>query len=315
MYIQSLKNNIININNQEDLSMGDLLCIDDIAIGVISKMTLDWTEITLFSNIFQLNLGENTNYYFTKLDNSIFIEYLNKTLTINSTLQPIKWEEDFEFQSIIDQGCRVKSQDIIGYIKYQDTKYPVLVPDGIYDGVIMNNNPLRVSYSQPINIIEYQGLQIPINIYQEHIFALDKYNYDNNTSLVLPAGDMDQDLLKILHKYNIIVHISSKMSVNAINTSIANLRGFFDRAGVIDIPSLSFSDYPHFNSNYTQHTLTRCRSMLEQLLIRGFNILCFVDGISSQDSQIIQTLAGDYRNKSNRTSSLRVIYFDKITKA
>lgn len=307
MYIESLIDNILTIRKEEPLDIGDIMCFEDITVGVVNKISLEKVEIKVFSNIFEFKSGPNEGYYFSKNTKLIFVEYFNNILTPNGTMDQLKWEEEFEFVSILDEGCKVKSQDIIGYIKYGEIKYPVVVPDNIFDGVLLNPNPKNVNYSKPINIIDYKGVQYPIYLYQGNKFNLTKIPTNDNKSLVIKNRDIDQELLKVLSNYDIIIHFSSKKSKSYIQNAIVTLKEFFNKAGVDNVVSIGFNDYPYFSEYYLEIIETKAKSMIEQLLIRGYNIIFFYEGLEVEKIKDILDLEGEYKTKNSRNSSLRLV--------
>jgi hypothetical protein len=307
MYIESLIDNNLTIRKEEPLDIGDILCFEDITVGIVTKIYIEKVEIKVFSKIFKFSPGANEGYYFSKNTKLIFVEYFNNILTPNGTMDQLKWEEEFEFVSILDEGCKVKSQDLIGYIKYGEIKYPVVVPDNIYDGILINPNPKNVNYSKPINVIDYKGIQYPIYLYQGNKFNLSKIPSNDNKSLVVTNRDFDQDLLKILGNYDIIIHFSSKKSKSYIQNAIITLKEFFNKAGVENVLSIGFNDYPYFSENYIEIIESKAKSMIEQLLIRGYNIIFFYEGIEVEKISQIVELEGEYKTKNSRNSSLRIV--------
>jgi hypothetical protein len=307
MYIHSLNDDILTVKKDESVNIGDLLCYQDIAIGRVDKITIDQVEIKIFSKAFTFKLGDNSQYFYQKKNNYFFFEYFNSILTPNGSLNQIKWETDFEFISILDEGCVVNAEDIVGYIRHNDIKYPILVPDNIHEGVLINTGPKKANYSEPINVVSYQGLNYPIHIYQNNFFDLPKVPSDDYKSLVIQNRDIDADFLKLLNNYEVIIHLSSQLSENYVQNSIVGIKEFFVRAGVNNVQSIGFNDYPYFSKDYSIIILERAENIIKQLLIRGFNIIIFFEGFYIEELVSIKALEGEYKTKSGKSSSLRLV--------
>jgi hypothetical protein len=307
MNVFSLDKEKLIIKNEENVSLNDILCTEDIACGVVESISESSIEIKLFSDIFDFKIGENEKYFFSKRNNYFFLEYFNSILTPSGTLNEIDWIEEYEFISILDEGCKVNGGDTIGFIKYNEIRYPVLVPYNIIDGVLLKNNPRKVDYSKPVNIVEYQGLNYPIFIYEKNDFIIEKKQIKSENQLITLNREFNGELTKLLENYDIIFHISSKSSFNYVKNSIQYLKEFFAKAGNNIIQVIGFNDYPYFSEDYTKIVIERAVTIAQELLLRDYSVLVFFEGVNDEFINSFKSLEGDYKTKSGKFSSLQIV--------
>jgi hypothetical protein len=307
MNVISLSLKQLIVKNDESVNLGDLLCYKDIAIGLIVKIDINSIEIKLFSDIFNIKIGHNEGYFYQKKNNYLFYEYFNSILTANGSLNSLDWQDQFEFTSILDEGCVVSSGDIIGYLKHNELKYPILVPDGIVDGLLIAANPKYVNYAEVVNTIKFKDINYPIYIYQNNYFNLIKTPNTDNKSLVIQDKDIDNDFIKLLSNFEIIIHISSQLSENYIKNSIVSIKEYFNKAGVNNVQSIGLNDYPYFANEYLDIITERSENIIKQLLLRSFNIIVFYEGLEIGNLNNLKELEGEYRTKSGKSGSMRLV--------
>jgi hypothetical protein len=307
MNVYSIENKTIKIERELDTCLGDLLCTKDITIGTVVEIDKNNVEVKLFTDMFNFKIGINEEFFFQKKNEFFFVEYFNNILTPNGSLGEIKWETEFEFISILDEGCQVSSQDIIGYIKHNNFKYPILVPDGIVEGVLIHTSPTKVTYEQPINHVSYQGRLFPVFAYQFNEFKIQKSKLEDDNKLVLMNREFDSEVLKVLSNFDMVVHVSSKLPQSYIQNSITQIKEYFLKAGVNNVQVIGYNDYPCFNDEYTRIILEKVINNVKQVLLRGINTLIFLENFDSKLATELYALEGEYKTKSGKHSLLRIV--------
>ncbi len=307
MNVYSIENKTIMIERELDTCLGDLLCTKDIAIGKVVEIDKNIIEVKLFTNIFSFKIGENEDYFFQKKNDYFFVEYFNNILTPNGSLGEIKWETEFEFISILDEGCQVSSEDVIGYIKHNNFKYPILVPGGIVEGALIHTSPTKVTYEQPINHVSYQGRLYPINAYQYNEFKLNKNPIDDDNKIVLVNREFDNEILKVLSNFEIVIHVSSRLPQSYIQNSITKVREYFSKAGVSNVQVVGYNDYPCFNEEYSKLIVEKVLNNVKQMILRGINVLIFLEDFDIQLAHDLFQLEGEYKTKGGKQTILRIV--------
>lgn len=298
MNVYSVDDKTITIEREVDINLGDLLCTRDIAIGVVRELNNDKIIISLLTNIFKIKLGANENFFFQKKNNYFFLEYVDNIITPNGSINGIKWESEFDFVGILEEKCQVSSGDVIGYIKYKNLKYPLLVPDEIHEGVLVSNSPNKVNYEKAVNQITFQGRQYPIFIYQNNIFNLNKLNVEEGSKIVLKNREFDQEVIKLISTFDVVLHLSSRLPSSYIQNSITNIKEYFNRANTNNTTVIGYSDYPSFNSEYTKIIVDKVVENIKQFILRGVSIILFVEEFNDDFLDELRILEGEYKTKS-----------------
>lgn len=312
MYIQSFSNSKILIKNDNpSYSIKDLLTYRGVVVGNVNNISLDLIEIELFTKNIELNIGHNNNLYLVDNNNNQFLlEYLDNQVGISGIIDENIDNiitKNYNYISILEEGCKVSTGDVIGYIKYKNCRYNILVPDGIFQGVITKPSVDTLNYYDPINVINYKNIDYPIYLNSTNAFNLKKINTTDYNGIVIKNRDIDAEILKVLSNYDLIIHFSSKLPKVKINSSIISLKEFFLRVGINNIVSVGFNDYPYFSDKYLELSINKAKTTIEQYLLKGFNILFFYEGIAKDKIKNIQNLEGDYRTKIGKNISLRIV--------
>ncbi|MGL4758832.1 MAG: hypothetical protein ACRCXZ_05825 [Patescibacteria group bacterium] len=299
---------ILTIEKEEDISLGDLLCYKDIAIGIVVELDEEKIELNLLTDIFGIKLGNNPDFYFQKKNDYFFLEYIDNILTTNGSISQINWESEFDFVPMLDENCQVNTGDVIGYVRYKNLKYPLLVPEGIVDGTLIFSSPNKVNYEKPVNQVSYHGRLYPIFIYQKNNFTMNNNHEVENTKLILHGEEVDQEILKVFARCEVIVHLSSKLPQSYIQSSITKIKEYFAELNMTNnISVFGYSDYPFFREEYSKIVLEKLIENSKQFLLRGLSVIVFVENYNENYLSNLYELEGEYKSKSGKQSMFKII--------
>lgn len=310
----------------------------------------------IYSVITPLLLGENTSLSCVKNDYTFYPEFINQIIGYNGiipysnnveldskgeySISEIKYEDDYDFMPIIDKGSIVENGATLGYLKFDNQKFPISNQENLYNGVVRKQFSDRISFYTPINYIMYKDIEYPISLYNS--FRFDNKTLPKKISNIvskeigkeivsefnkislLDANDSSQfskeegNVYSLFKNSDIIIYYSKYRSLSSIRVILDNMTNFIKSNRLTSSSCLGVTNFPYYSEDFSTIVEEKLVSYVKNFIVQGFKITVLLEDIEAKislDEKVklnrsigdLILLQGEYETKSKKNSSLTLL--------